>query len=111
MGLQLCRLLMSAVQSAAGQAVVVCVSKRLAHRSTIAIPIAASTATAAVAVPLSLLCSLQAVRDSGDTAPEVHVPIDTLTFDRVLIFLEAQALNRNSPGFAIHLLDDLQQVN
>jgi hypothetical protein len=53
---------------------------------------------------------LQAVRDSGDTAPTVHVDIDTLTFDRVLIFLEAQALRRQLPGFTIHYLDDLQQV-
>jgi hypothetical protein len=52
----------------------------------------------------------QAVRDSGDTAPTVHVEVDTLTFDRVLVFLEAQALQRQLPGFAIHYLDDLQQV-
>jgi hypothetical protein len=60
-------------------------------------------------LPVLHLC-LQAVRDSGDTAPTVHVDIDTLTFDRVLIFLEAQALQRQLPGFAIHYLDDLQQV-
>lgn len=28
---------------------------------------------------------LQAVRNSGDTAPTVHVVVDTLTFDRLLI--------------------------
>lgn len=53
---------------------------------------------------------LQAVRDSGDSAPTVHVDVDTLTFDRLLIFLEAQALQRQLPGFAIHYLDDLQRV-
>jgi hypothetical protein len=53
---------------------------------------------------------LQAVRDSGDTAPEVHVAVDTLTFDRVLLFLEAQALHKAPPGFAIHLLDDLEEA-
>eukprot|EP00775_Hariotina_reticulata_P007989 gene7989-8187_t len=51
-----------------------------------------------------------AVRDSGDTAFEVHVAVDTLTFDRVLLFLEAQALHKAPPGFSIHLLDDLEQV-
>lgn len=52
----------------------------------------------------------QAVRDSGDTAPTVTVAIDTLTFDRVLIFLEAHALKRRPPRFAVHLLSDLQEV-
>jgi hypothetical protein len=50
------------------------------------------------------------VRDSGDTAPTVTVDIDTLTFDRVLIFLEAYALKRKLPRFAVHLLGDLQEV-
>ncbi|KAF6265080.1 hypothetical protein COO60DRAFT_1633845 [Scenedesmus sp. NREL 46B-D3] len=36
--------------------------------------------------------------------------VNTLTFDRVLIFLEAQALKRQLPGFAMHYLDDLQQA-
>jgi hypothetical protein len=58
-----------------------------------------------------LAICVQAVRDSGDTAPTVHVDIDTLTFDRLLIFLEAQALQRQLPGFAIHYLDDLQRVS
>jgi hypothetical protein len=53
---------------------------------------------------------VQAVRDSGDTAPSVTVAIDTLTFDRVLIFLEAYALKRKPPRFAVHLLGDLQEV-
>jgi hypothetical protein len=52
----------------------------------------------------------QAVRDSGDTAPTATVEIDTLTFDRVLIFLEAYALKRKPPRFAVHLLGDLQEV-
>lgn len=70
--------------------------------------------------PTSLCCRLaavsltalhmQAVRDSGDTAPSVTVNIDTLTFDRVLIFLEAYALKRRPPRFAIHLLSDLKEV-
>lgn len=50
------------------------------------------------------------VRDSGSTAPSVTVAIDTLTFDRVLIFLEAYALKRKPPRFAVHLLGDLQEV-
>lgn len=53
---------------------------------------------------------MQAVRDSGDMAPTVTVNIDTLTFDRVLIFLEAYALKRKPPRFAVHLLGDLQEV-
>jgi hypothetical protein len=55
--------------------------------------------------------ALQAVRDSGDTAPTVTVAIDTLTFDRVLIFLEAYALKRKPPRFAVHLLGDLLEVS
>lgn len=50
------------------------------------------------------------VRDSSSTAPSVTVDIDTLTFDRVLIFLEAYALKRKPPRFAVHLLGDLQEV-
>ena len=38
---------------------------------------------------------------------ECHVDIDTLTFDRVLIFLEALALGRSAPNFGVHLLEDL----
>lgn len=55
-------------------------------------------------------CCLQAVRDSSGAAPSVTVNIDTLTFDRVLIFLEAYALKRRPPRFAVHLLADLLAV-
>eukprot|EP00882_Tetradesmus_deserticola_P028168 GHRQ01031362.1.p1 GENE.GHRQ01031362.1~~GHRQ01031362.1.p1 ORF type:complete len:220 (+),score=106.70 GHRQ01031362.1:51-662(+) len=58
----------------------------------------------------SCIALTKAVRDSGDAAPTVHVDIDTLTFDRVLIFLEAHALQRQPPGFAVHYLPDLQQA-
>jgi hypothetical protein len=50
------------------------------------------------------------VRDSGVSCPSVAVNIDTLTFDRVLIYLEAYALKRKPPRFAVHLLQDLLQV-
>jgi Cytochrome b5-like Heme/Steroid binding domain len=35
------------------------------------------------------------------------VDIDTLTFDRALIFLESMALGLPSPNFGVHLLEDL----
>ena len=35
------------------------------------------------------------------------VDIDTLTFDRILIFLEKLALSQAAPNFGVHLLDDL----
>ena len=44
-------------------------------------------------------------------APErsrADVAVDTLTFDRVLIFLEASALGRAPPNFGAHLLEDLR---
>jgi cytochrome b involved in lipid metabolism len=44
-------------------------------------------------------------------APEraqCNVDVDTLTFDRVLIFLESVALCRPAPTFAVHLLEDLR---
>lgn len=43
------------------------------------------------------------------TAATVHadVAVGTLTFDRVLIFLEALALGKPPPSFGAHLLDDL----
>lgn len=51
-----------------------------------------------------------AAADGGDGAAgphDVHVDVDTLTFDRVLIFLEAEALGKPTPTFSAHLLDDL----
>lgn len=50
------------------------------------------------------------MRDSGNTAPSVTVNIDCSTFDRVLIFLEARAVHRTPPTFAVHLLPDLLDV-
>jgi hypothetical protein len=38
---------------------------------------------------------------------EVAVDVDTLTFDRVLIFLEALALGRPTPAFGLHLCSAL----
>jgi hypothetical protein len=49
-----------------------------------------------------------AVRRAGGGA-EVQTPnVDTLTFDRVLIFLEAEALGREPPRVGIHLIPQLQ---
>lgn len=59
---------------------------------------------------LCLLTLLQVVRDAGDTAPCLTVNIDTLTFDRVLIFLEASALDKEPPQFALQHLPALTQV-
>ncbi|KAI7845581.1 hypothetical protein COHA_000869 [Chlorella ohadii] len=49
----------------------------------------------------------KAVRSEEEGSPEVTVDVDTLTFDRVLIFLEALALGRESPAFGVHLLPQL----
>ena len=38
---------------------------------------------------------------------QCDVDIDTLTFDRALIFLEKLALAQPPPGYGVHLLDDL----
>jgi hypothetical protein len=54
--------------------------------------------------------ALQVVRSTDDEAPSVTVNVDTLTFDRVLIYLEAAALGRQLPSYAVHLLPDLLQV-
>jgi len=48
-----------------------------------------------------------ALRDGGSVAPEVTVNVDTLTFDRVLLFLEAEAQGRPPPTFGVHLLEPL----
>lgn len=63
-------------------------------------------AATAAAAPLAV----QAVRDSGDTAPSVSVDVDCLTFDRVLLFLEAHLLGRSPPQWSLHLIDDLAKV-
>ena len=39
--------------------------------------------------------------------PSVQVDIDCLTFDRVLLFLEAHILNKTIPAWSLHLIDDL----
>jgi Cytochrome b5-like Heme/Steroid binding domain len=52
----------------------------------------------------------KAVRDSGVTSPAVHVDIDTCTMDRVLLFLEAAATQRQPPRFAAHMLCDLARA-
>jgi hypothetical protein len=51
----------------------------------------------------------KAVRTPG---PDVTaaVDIDTLTFDRVLIFLEAHVLNKPLPSFGIHLVPPLKEA-
>ncbi|KAK9908984.1 hypothetical protein WJX75_005570 [Coccomyxa subellipsoidea] len=46
----------------------------------------------------------QAVRSD---VPSVTINVDTLVFDRVLIFLEATAAGQLAPDFAVHLLGDL----
>ncbi|BDA41357.1 probable cytochrome b5 type B at C-terminar half [Coccomyxa sp. Obi] len=42
--------------------------------------------------------------------PSVTIVVDTLVFDRVLIFLEASAAGQPAPDFAVHLLGDLLQA-
>jgi hypothetical protein len=37
----------------------------------------------------------------------VNVDVDCLTFDRVLLFLEAHTLNKPIPAWSLHLIDDL----
>lgn len=49
---------------------------------------------------------MQVIRSDEDS-PSVTVDIDTLTFDRVLIFLESLALGRPPPSFGIHLAAQL----
>lgn len=49
----------------------------------------------------------QAVRDSGDMVLNTRVNVDCLTFDRVLLFLEAHLLGRPPPQWSLHLVDDL----
>ena len=52
----------------------------------------------------------QAVRDSGDTILNTRVNVDCLTFDRVLLFLEAHLLGRPPPQWSLHLVDDLSSA-
>ncbi|CAG9467761.1 unnamed protein product [Pedinophyceae sp. YPF-701] len=44
---------------------------------------------------------------AGEERDEVAVNVDTLTFDRVLIFLEALHAGRDPPDYGVHYLDDL----
>jgi hypothetical protein len=57
-----------------------------------------------------IMYNLQVVRDSGDAVPSVHINVDCLTFDRVLLFLEAHLLGKPPPQWSLHLLDDLAKV-
>ena len=50
----------------------------------------------------------KAVRTASGVSASVD--IDTLTFDRVLIFLGNQALGKEPPSFGIHLIPALQQA-
>ncbi|GAX75100.1 hypothetical protein CEUSTIGMA_g2544.t1 [Chlamydomonas eustigma] len=50
------------------------------------------------------------VRDAGDTVPSVHINVDCLTFDRVLLFLEAHLLGKPPPQWSLHLVDDLAKA-
>ncbi len=50
------------------------------------------------------------VRSTDEEAPSITVDVDTLTFDRVLIYVEALALGRPVPSYAVHLLPDLLKV-
>ncbi|PSC67239.1 cytochrome b5 [Micractinium conductrix] len=52
----------------------------------------------------------KAVRSEGEGAPGVTLAVDTLTFDRVLIFLEALALQRQPPAFGLHLCPQLLEA-
>lgn len=56
------------------------------------------------------LVLMQYVRDGSADAPQVTVDVDTLTFDRVLLFLEAHHLGKQPPQWSLHLLDDLAKV-
>ncbi|GAB4817964.1 hypothetical protein N2152v2_005010 [Parachlorella kessleri] len=51
-----------------------------------------------------------ALRSEGEAGLEITVDVDTLTFDRVLIFLEAEALGKPQPSFAGHLIPPLLQA-
>ena len=48
-----------------------------------------------------------AVRAAGPGGSEVQVDVSCLVFDRVLLFLEAEAQARPTPEFGINLLDEL----
>ena len=52
----------------------------------------------------------QAVRDSGDTVISIHVDVDCLTFDRVLLFLESHLLGRPPAQWTLHLVDNLARA-
>jgi hypothetical protein len=51
----------------------------------------------------------KAVRSPG-AGVTAAVDIDTLTFDRVLIWLESHVLNKPLPSFAIHLVPNLKEA-
>lgn len=56
---------------------------------------------------------LQAIRsdDSEVTKAPLHVDVDTLTFDRVLLFLECSVCGQEVPMWSLHLIDDLARVS
>ncbi|KAG1665059.1 hypothetical protein FOA52_012478 [Chlamydomonas sp. UWO 241] len=47
------------------------------------------------------------VRDSGDTAAAVTIDVDCLTFDRALLFLEANLLGKPPPQWSLHHVEPL----
>jgi len=58
-----------------------------------------------------LLYQSQAIRDDSEASPPLCLDIDTLTFDRVLIFLESAASGgQDPPMWSLHLIDDLAKV-
>jgi hypothetical protein len=59
---------------------------------------------------LVVLLLPQYVRDGSADAPQVTVDVDTLTFDRVLLFLESHHLGKQPPQWSLHLIDDLARV-
>lgn len=51
-----------------------------------------------------------AVRADADGPPSITVDVGTLAFDRVLIFLEAEAAGRPLPGYGVHLAEELLEA-
>eukprot|EP00798_Chlamydomonas_sp_ICE-L_P025927 gene25927-11606_t len=55
----------------------------------------------------SCIALTKAVRDDGLQCPSCQVDVDTLTFDRVLLFLEATIMGKAPPQWSLHHVDDL----
>lgn len=47
------------------------------------------------------------VRAAGEGEAAAHIDVDTLTFDRVLVFLESEAVGREPPAFGVHVVPPL----